>query len=106
MGRGSEANRHFLNDASHHKREDDKRQKEPDAEAGSGRGVRQHAGAVVFPEHDENARADQKPEQTGAGPQTTPGASFPNPLAVMGTIDVFVGNDDVGGGVGEAIQQQ
>jgi type IV secretory pathway TrbL component len=42
-----------------------KGRKKADAELGAGGGVGEHAGAVVFTEHDQNAGADEQPQQTG-----------------------------------------
>ena len=49
---GTEAHGHFLHDAGHDEREDHEGEEETNAVAGSGGGVGEHAGAVVFAEHD------------------------------------------------------
>ena len=94
VGGGAEAHGHFLNHAGHEEGEHDEGKEEADAEARSGGGVREHAGAVVFAEHDENAGADEQPQQAGTGPEATLGAGGPDALAVVGAVNVFVGDDD------------
>ena len=65
MGSGAEADGHFLDDDGHAKGEDDEREEESDAELGAGGGVGEHAGAVIFAEHDEDAGTGEQPEETG-----------------------------------------
>ncbi len=74
-----------------------KGKKESDAEAGAGGGVGQHAGAVVLAEHDEDAGADEQPQEPGARPETGAGTLGRDPLAVVGAVDIFVGDMEVGG---------
>src|ERR1700727_637575 len=100
---GAEAHGHFLDNAGHNKSEDDEWQEEADAETGSGGGIGQHAGAIVFAEHDEDTRTDEQPEQPGAGPEAATGTGFANALAVVRAVDVFMGDDNtVGVGLGGA----
>ena len=66
MGDGAEAHRHFLHDETHDEGENDEGNEEADAEARAVGGVGKHAGGIVFAEEDENAGADQKPEQAEA----------------------------------------
>ena len=66
MGGGAETHGHLLNDAGHDEGENDEGEEEADAVAGSGGGVGKHAGAIVLAEHDEDAGADEQPEQAGA----------------------------------------
>ena len=93
VGGGAETHGHFLHDAGHEEREDYEGKEEADAVAGSGGGVRQHAGAVVFAEHDEDAGTDEQPEEAGAGPGAVLGAGGADAVAVVGAVDVFVGDD-------------
>ena len=93
MSGGAEAHRHFLDDAGHDEGEDDERQEEPDAEARAGRGIRQHAGPVVFAEHDQDAGADEQPQQPGSMPDAGAGALGGDALAVVSAVDIFVGDD-------------
>src|ERR1017187_4294558 len=71
---GTEAHGHFLNDAGHQEGQNDEGQEETDAETSSRGGVRQHAGAVAFSQHDEEAGADEQPQQAGGGTPTRTGA--------------------------------
>jgi hypothetical protein len=97
---GTEAHGHFLDDTGHEESEDDEGKEEADAETGSSSGVGEHAGAIVFAEHDEDAGADEKPEEPRAGPQTPLCAGFEDAATVMGAINIFVGDDDATGGDG------
>ena len=65
MRGGPEADGHFLDNDRHAKREGDERNEESDAELGTGGGIGQHAGAVVFSQHDQDAGADEQPEKAG-----------------------------------------
>ena len=97
MSGGAEAHSHFLNDAGHEEGEHDEGQEEADAEARSGSGVGEHAGAIIFAEHDENARTDEQPEEAGARPESALGPGLRDSLAVVGAVDIFVGDDDCAG---------
>ena len=90
----AEAHGHFLDDAGHEEGEHDEGEEEADAEAGSGGGVGQHAGAIVFSKHDENAGTDEEPEKPGARPGAVLGAGGEDAFAIVGAVDVFVGDDD------------
>jgi len=105
MGSGAEADGHFLDDASHDEGEHDEWEKESNAVVRAGGGIGEHAGAVIFSEHDEDAGADQQPEQAGARPGAMLGTGFGDAVAVMGAIDIFVGDDD-GGGVEVGVRRQ
>jgi hypothetical protein len=76
MRGGSEADGHFLDNDRHAKCQSHKRQEKTDAEFGARRGVGEHAGAVILPKHDEDARTDQQPEKAGSGEKAAPGAGF------------------------------
>ncbi len=94
MGDGTEAHRHFLNDESHNKSENDKGNEKADAVARTVGGIGEHAWRIVFAEEDQNSRANQKPQQPEAsklfGPARPAGARhFP---AVTSAIHVFVSN--------------
>ncbi len=65
VGSGAEADGHFLDDDGHAEGENDERKEESDAEFGAGGGVGNHAGAVIFTEHDQDAGTDEQPEETG-----------------------------------------
>ncbi len=90
MGSGAEANGHFLHDDGHAEGEGDKGNEETDTELGAGSGVGEHAGAVILPEHDEDAGADEQPQETGAGRKAGLSAGSGDADAIMGTVDVFV----------------
>ena len=66
MGDGTEAHRHFLDDESHNKSENDKGNEKADAEARAVGGIGKHAGRIVFAEEDQNSGANQKPQQPEA----------------------------------------
>jgi hypothetical protein len=99
---GAEADRHLLHDASHYEREDDEGEEEAHTETRAGRGIGEHAGAVVFAEHDEDTGADEEPEQARPGPEAAPSPRLPDTLAVVGAVDVFVGDFNIGSGFGPA----
>ena len=67
MGGGAEADGHFLDDDGHAEGEGDEGDEKTDAEFGAGGGVGEHAGPVVFAEHDEDAGADEQPEKARFG---------------------------------------
>ncbi len=69
MGRDAKPHRHLLHHVGHDEGEQDERDEEADPVGGAGRRVGDHAGAVILAQHDQNARADQQPEQ----PQRTLG---------------------------------
>ena len=104
MGGGAETHGHFLNYAGHEEGQHDEGQEEADAEAGAGGGIRQHAGAIVLAEHDEDAGTDEEPEQPGAGPEAALDAGGTHPVAIMGAVDVFVGDDHAAGSDDRASQ--
>src|SRR5579863_2371066 len=92
MGGGAEADGHLLYDDCHAEGESDEGDEEADAEARAGGGVGEHAGAVVFSEHDEDAGADQQPQEAGFGGQTAARSRVGDTDAVVGAVDVFVGD--------------
>jgi hypothetical protein len=94
MRGGAEAHRHLLHYTSHEEGEDYEGDEEPDAESGACRGIGEHAGTVIFAEHHENTGANEEPEEAEAGPKSTTGSRGGNLLAVVGAIDIFVGNDN------------
>jgi len=92
MGCGAEAHGHFLDDDRHAEGESDEGDKEPDTELGAGSGVREHAGSVVFSEHDKYAGAGEQPQETGSGRKAALGAGGGDTDAIVGTIDILVGD--------------
>ena len=50
-------------------------------------------GPSFSPEHDEDAGADQQPEQARSGGKAALGAGCRDADAIVGAIDVFVSND-------------
>ena len=92
MGSGAEADGHFLDDDGHAEGEGDEGEEKTDAELGAGSGVGEHAGAVVLSEHDEDAGADEQPQETGIGGKAAPGAGGRDTDAIVGAIDIFVGD--------------
>src|SRR5208282_822573 len=74
MGGGAKADGHLLDDDCHAERQGDEGDEEADAELGSGGGVGEHAGTVVLPQHDQDTRADQQPQEAGAGRKAALGA--------------------------------
>ena len=50
--------------------------------------------SIVLPQHDQNARPDQQPQQPRPpGENAAPGTRFGHADAIMRTVDIFVGND-------------
>jgi hypothetical protein len=92
MGGGTEADGHFLNDDGHAKSEDYEWKEKADAEFRSRRSVREHAGAVVFAEHDKNSGTDKQPEKMGFGTEAATRAGGEDAKAVVGAVDIFVGD--------------
>jgi hypothetical protein len=87
-----EADGHFLDYDRHAESEHYEGQEEADAEFGSGGGVGEHAGAVVFAQHDQDARAHQEPEKAGVGEEATAISGGEDANAVVGAVDIFVGD--------------
>jgi hypothetical protein len=87
-----------LHHARHEECEHHKRHEETDAESGTRRGIRQHAGTVILSEHHQNAGTYEEPEQAEARPKSAACARRGNLFAVVGAIDIFVGNNDAVGG--------
>ncbi len=100
----AQADGHLLYDACHQEGEHDEGQEEADAETGSGRSIREHAGPVIFSEHDQNAGADQQPQQASAQPAAALRTGCRNTLAIVRAIDVFVRDDDAAGGGNRTLQ--
>ena len=101
MGGGAEADGHFLDDDGHAEGEDDEGKEESDAEFGAGGGVGEHAGAVVFAQHDEDAGTDEQPQQARFRGKAALGAGGGDADAIVGAVDVFVGDDYFLFGLGE-----
>src|SRR5580700_7440637 len=76
MSGGAEAHRHLLHDDRHAKRESYERDEEADTKFGASRGVGKHAGAVILAQHDQDAGADQQPQQASSGGKAAPGTSL------------------------------
>src|SRR5208283_1044291 len=64
MRSGTETHGHLLYDNGHAKRENDERDEEPNSKPCPGRGIGNHAGAVVLSKHHENSGSDEQPQQT------------------------------------------
>ncbi|MFZ1006424.1 MAG: hypothetical protein WAN65_06295, partial [Candidatus Sulfotelmatobacter sp.] len=52
----------------------------------------EHAGAVVFSEHNEDAGANQQPKEAGFRGQPAASSGVGDTDAVVGAVDVFVRN--------------
>src|SRR5262249_38729858 len=105
MGGGSQADCHLLNDARHQEGQNDKGQEKSDAETCARCGVGEHAGPVVFAEHDKDAGSDEKPEQPCPRAESSLRTGFPDALAVVSAVDVFVRDFNLGGGFSAAEEQ-
>src|ERR1700719_2075896 len=95
MRGGTETHGHFLYDDGHAKREDDEGDEEPNSKSRARRCVGNHTRAVILTQHDKNSRSDKQPQQAKPGEETSLGASREDTHAVMRTIYVLVGDNDV-----------
>jgi len=57
-------------------------------------GIGQHAGSVVFAQHDQDARTNQEPQQAQAGKGAATAARRLHPRPVARAVDIFVRDDD------------
>jgi hypothetical protein len=94
MSCSAEAHGHFLYNNGHDKRKDNERKEESDAELRAGCGIGEHAGSVILTQHDQDARANEQPQQPRSVKEAAVGARFRHSDTVMSAIHVFVGNDD------------
>ncbi len=67
VGDCSHAHAHLLADDRHQERDDDERQEESDSVHGAGGGVGDHAWTVVLPQHRQDSRPDEQPQQVPTG---------------------------------------
>ena len=95
MRGGSQAHGHLLYDDGHAKRKNDEGDEESNSKPRARRGVGNHAGAVVLSQHDEDSGPDQQPQQTELREGAPLGARRGHAHAVVRTINVLVGDDDV-----------
>jgi len=87
--RGTKPDSHLLDDVGHQECKRDEGQKESDAEGRTRRRVGNHAGPVVFPEHDEDAGTDQQPEKAQRTVWPLAGPQEVDPPTIMGPFDIF-----------------
>ena len=98
LGNSSQAHGHLLHHNGHHEGQNDKRKEEPDAIARAGCCVGNHAGAVVFPQHDQNSRTNEQPQKTQPRETTAASTSCRDQRPVMGPVNVLMGNHQLGFG--------
>src|SRR5690242_4222823 len=102
----AKAHGHLLHNERHEECQNHERNEKSDTVARAGGGIGEHAGAVVFSQHDENARADKKPQEAKSGEYAATGARGEHAIAVLRTIDVLVSDDNVGGGLRGSVRRR
>jgi hypothetical protein len=89
MRRHAEPHRHFLHDEGHKEGEQDEWDEEAYSIGRAGCGVRDHAGAVILPQHDQHTWTGEEPEQSQ---RAFGGAGFKDLQTIARPQDILLGD--------------